>query len=72
VTGVELVGKIRTASEGIDLRRFPSTLGMDGKKHYIIGMTLCITLGSDEGTLVCRLMLRGREIGSTTIDFSYR
>jgi len=66
------VGLIKVSFNDIDLSKFESKTDSDGNKIYRINVALHIALGAKDGTLVCKLLLRGREIGKTTIDFSYR
>jgi hypothetical protein len=72
VIGIEWVGTIVGSISGVDLSKLVSTTDGDGTKIYIINLALKIALAPKDGALTCKLLLRGREIGDTTIDFSYR
>jgi hypothetical protein len=69
--GVEKVGNIKGSYADVDLTKLEFQEEKDGKKMYRISLALTIQLGAKEGTLQCKLLMRGREIGQTSIDFSY-
>ncbi|KAF1995081.1 hsp70-like protein [Amniculicola lignicola CBS 123094] len=68
---VECVGVLKASFADLDLSKLQSTDSED-HKVYRISFTLGINLGAKDGTLNVRLLMRGREIGKATIDFSYR
>jgi hypothetical protein len=68
---VEKVGNIKGSFADIDLNKHEFRVQKDGTKQYRIKFALTIQLGAKDGTLQCKLLMRGREIGQTWIDFSY-
>ena len=70
--GVELVGIVKGSFADVDLTKLESRTTNTRNRIYRITLALVIRLGAKEGTLLCKLLMRGREIGKTTIDFSYR
>ncbi|ORY17909.1 hsp70-like protein [Clohesyomyces aquaticus] len=68
---VELLGTIKGSYADADLSKFQSEY-QDSRRVYRISLTLSIALSKKNGLLNCKLLLRGREIGKTTIDFSYK
>jgi len=68
---VEKVGNIKGSFADIDLNKHEFRVKKNGKKVYRIEFALTIQLGAKDGTLQCKLLMRGREIGQTWIDFSY-
>ncbi|OCL13732.1 hsp70-like protein [Glonium stellatum] len=69
---VEMVGTVKGSFADVDLSKLECKTDKAGKKHYQINLILIIQLGAKEGTLLCKLLMKGREIGKTTISFSYR
>jgi hypothetical protein len=72
VIGLELVGTIKCSFADVDLDKLESRISKGGIRVYRIFLALAVQLGSQDGTLVCRMLMRGREIGKATIDFAYR
>jgi len=72
VIGLELVGTVKGSFADVDLDKLESRISKGGTRVYRIILALAIQLGSQDGTLVCRMLMRGREIGKATIDFAYR
>jgi hypothetical protein len=72
VIGLELVGTIKGSFADVDLDKLESRISKDGIRVYRIFLALAVKLGSQDGTLMCRMLMRGREIGKATIDFAYR
>jgi hypothetical protein len=66
------VGTIKSSYHDVDLSKLESTVDNDGRKFYRLGIEVHIALGARDGTLIYKVLLRGREIGNATIEFSYR
>ncbi|KAF8857613.1 hsp70-like protein [Acephala macrosclerotiorum] len=69
---VEMIGMIKGSFADVDLTKLESKVDRQGNKVYRVNLALVIRLGAKEGTLLCKLLMRGREIGKATLDFSYR
>jgi ribose 1,5-bisphosphokinase PhnN len=68
---VEIEGTIKGSFADVELANLKQKVMPDGTTRYRIDFELVIALGAAEGTLQCKLMCRGREIGRESIAFSY-
>jgi len=67
---ITLEGVITASFADVDLDKLEFKVNADGTRIYRISLTLVIQLGAVEGTLQCKLLFRGREIGQESIRFS--
>jgi hypothetical protein len=68
--GIILEGIITASFADVELDKLEFKVASNGTRIYRISLTLVIQLGAVEGTLQCKLIFRGREIGQKSIKFS--
>lgn len=70
--GLEPVGTVIGDFSSIDVSKLETALDDKSQTLYQVALDVKVQLEPRQGTLVVKMFLRGREIGTTTIDFASR